>query len=159
MNLLLLSLELIRFIPLSAIMGYVAYLDYKTGEVPNKIWLYTIFGGSLTVAETLLLFSWALTAITLFSIIISCIIGLLTFWIGGGGADAKALITLGFSVPLFPMWGLWPFPFPLVVLLIGSATALPFILLQKNKGPVWSRKIRFLPYLFFGFILCMCVTV
>jgi Flp pilus assembly protein protease CpaA len=155
MNPLIYPLELIRFIPLCIVMGYAAYLDYKHGEVPNKIWLYTIIGASLTLTETLLLFSWALTAITIFSIGISLAIAFLTFGIGGGGADAKALITLGFSAPLFPLWGYWPLPFTIFVLLAGSAMALPFILLRKSKDSIWKRKIRFLPYLFIGLIVCV----
>jgi Flp pilus assembly protein protease CpaA len=155
MNPLIYPLELLRFLPLCAIMGYAAYLDYKTGEVPNKIWLYTIFGGTLTLIETLALFSWSLVIITLFSIGISGALGLSTFFIGGGGADAKALITLGFSAPLFPLWGFWPLPFTIFVLFAGSALALPFMLLKKSKDSVWKRKIRFLPYLFIGLIVCV----
>ena len=148
-------LELARFIPICIVMGYAALADYKTGEVPNKIWLSAIPGGLLTLLETFIFFSVGLLLLTLITIGICVGVGFLLYALGGGGADSKALMFMAISAPFLPLWGLYPLPLPLIAMLIGSVSALPFILFSKSKEPLWKRKIRFLPFLFIGLIVCV----
>jgi Flp pilus assembly protein protease CpaA len=149
-------IELIRFIPLLAVMGYAAFKDYKTGEVPNKIWFYAIIGGLLTALETILFFSVPLFTINLLVALGSIGFGFLLFLLGNGGADTKAIMTLGLSAPLMPFWSfLWPIPLPFLVMLIACILALPVMLAKKSDKPLMKRGIRFLPFLFVGLIVCV----
>lgn len=149
-------LELMRFIPLLAAMGYAAYLDYKTGEVPNSVWKYTIIGGTITALETALFFSLPLLLINLIVIAICIGLGFFMFKLGGGGADSKAFMMISISAPLFPLWSfLWPIPLPFVVLFIACIFALPPLILRKSKDPFWQRKIKFIPFMFVGLIFCV----
>jgi Flp pilus assembly protein protease CpaA len=152
-----LLLELTRFLPLSLVMLYAAFHDYRTGLVPNKIWLYAIVGGALTIIETALFYSVGLLVLSLVSIVASVAVGFLTFGLGGGGADAKALMTLGVSVPVFPLWSfLWPMPLPLAALLVASVVTLVYAVVKpKRDVPFVKRKIRFLPFLFIGLMVCV----
>jgi len=154
MNTLTLMLELVRFIPLLFVIGYAAYSDYKTGEVPNKVWLYTIIGGLLTALETAIFFSIPLLLFNLLVIGFCVGIGFLMFHLGGGGADSKAFMTIGISAPLFPLWSfLWPIPLPFVVMFIAAILAVPALINQKSSVPIWQRKLRFLPFVFIGLIM------
>jgi len=150
-----LTLELARFIGICCVMGYAAYSDHKTGEVPNKLWLYVLFGVSLTILETILYFNMAIFIYEILIMGACLLVGFLSFGIGAGGADAKAIMTIGFSAPLFPIWGYFPMPLPLFALFIGSTLAIPFIIFKKSKEPLNKRKIRFLPFLFFGLLICV----
>lgn len=150
------ALELTRFFPLLIIFGYAAYKDHKTGEVPNKIWLYAIIGGTITTIETYILFSAILAFLTVMIISASVVIGFLAFLLGGGGADSKAFMTLGLSAPFVPLWSLiWPIPLPFLAMLIACILALPILLLKKSDEPFRKRKIRFLPFMFVGLIVCV----
>lgn len=152
-----LLLELMRFVPLIAVMAYAAILDYKTGEVPNKIWRYTIIGGAITALETIIYFSLPLLLLNLIVIAISVALGFLMFKLGGGGADSKAFMMIAISAPLFPYWSfLWPIPLPFVVLFVACIFALPPLILRKeSKDTFWQRKIKFIPYMFIGLIFCV----
>jgi Flp pilus assembly protein protease CpaA len=152
------AIDLIRFIPLLIVFGYAAYKDYKTGEVPNKIWLYSIIGATLTLVQTALFFSIPLFFITTV-VMLSCVgLGFLFFLLGAGGADAKALMTLGLSAPLLPLWSfLWPIPTILLAMMIACIAALPFLITQETKESFWKRKIRFLPFIFIGLIVSVII--
>jgi hypothetical protein len=152
------ALELLRFIPLCIVMGYAAFSDWKTGEVSNKVWWYALVGGLFTALETAVFFSVGLLIITVSYIIASIVVGFVSFGFGGGGADSKALMTIGVSAPLFPLWSMfWPFPLPFMVLLFACALALPYMVLKKSKAPIWKRKLRFLPFMFIGLIVCVII--
>ena len=154
MNIFTWALELTRFIPLISVMGYAAWKDYKTGSVPNKIWLYSIFGGILTVIQLIYLFSLPFLAINLVFMLGAVGFAFLIFIVGSGGADSKALITLGVSAPLVPIWSiLWPMPLPFLTFFIGSVLCLPLLLTKKSSEPFWKRSIRFLPFMFIGLII------
>jgi len=169
MNALVLILELIRFIPLLAVIGYAAYYDLtkvtfetdqksgesiKVGNIPNKLWRYAIIGGSLTALETLLFFSIPLLVINVIFICASIGFGFFTYLLGGGGADSKAFMTIGVSAPLVPLWSfLWPVPTAFLAFMIGSVIALPFLILRKTKISFWKRPIRFLPFIFIGLLI------
>jgi preflagellin peptidase FlaK len=157
LNLLFLTLELIRFIPLAVVMGYAALKDWRFGEVPNKVWLYAIFGGIVTVLETVLFFSWGLLLLNSIYIGFAVLQAFLLLFIGGwGGADTKALITMGVSAPIVPAWGiLYPFPLPLLALVLGCAVALPYGVFKKSDVSVLKRKVKFLPFLFIGLLIVM----
>ena len=154
----MLTLDLARFVPLIMVMGYAAFSDYKTGQVSNKVWWYTIIGGLLTALETAFFFSIGLLAVTLLAMAGSIILGFLIFSIGGGGADSKALMTLGVSVPLVPLWSfIWPFPLPFLAMFIASAITLPYMIAKKSEVPIWKRKVKFLPFIFIGLIICVII--
>jgi Flp pilus assembly protein protease CpaA len=147
-------LELIRFIPLLFVIGYAAYSDYRTGEVTNKVWLYSIVGGFITVFETVYFFSVPLLLINLIVIGVSVGLGFLMFHLGGGGADSKAFMTIGISAPLVPLWSfLWPIPLPFLVMFIACVLALPIMFAKKSDKPLMKRGIRFLPFMFIGLLV------
>lgn len=151
-------IDLTRFLPLLIVMGYAAFKDYKTGEVPNKIWLYAIVGAILTLAQTALFFSIPLFFITSMVMLSSVGLGFLLFILGAGGADAKAIMTIGLSTPLLPLWSfLWPVPTPLLAMMIACIAALPFLMVRKTKESFWKRKIRFLPFMYIGLIVCVII--
>lgn len=152
-----LLLELTRFIPLTLVMLYAAFQDYRTGLVSNKIWLYSFIGGALTLVETAMFYSVGLFILSLISVVASFAVAFLTFGIGGGGADAKALMTLGVCAPVFPLWSLlWPMPLPLASLLVASAVTLIYAAVKpKREISFMKRKIRFLPFLFIGLLMCV----
>ena len=106
-----------------------AIFDLRTREVPDKVWLvYGPVGLILTiyrlwVEPTLLLFTAASVSL---SILVA--FGLVFFGLSGG-ADAKALICLGITLPLPPgivnpiLGFAYPF-FPIVVLVTGYVVSL-----------------------------------
>jgi Flp pilus assembly protein protease CpaA len=141
----LLLLDIARFAPLIAIMGYAAYQDHKTGEVPNKVWLYAIPGALLTTIETLL--EPQLVFATLLSIAVTITIALVMFYVGGsGGADTKAYLTLAVSAPLTLPY-LAPILFlPLVTIIIAGITAGIYGVVKGKK------EVRYIPFIFIGLI-------
>lgn len=163
----ILPLEIIRFIPLIFVLGYAAYKDWrniqvedgeKVGVVPNKTWLYSIIGGALTLTETLIVHNSSFLYLELISVAITFGFAFLTNMLGGGGADSKAYLTLGVSAPLFPVWSnLFPLPLPIVVIAISSLIAIPFGFFMKSNKPLLKRKIRFLPFIFIGLLVCLII--
>lgn len=144
-------LESVRFTLVCLVMGYAAFSDYKTGEVSNKLWLSGAIGFSLSLLELLIYSNTALQIYLISIMIISIAFGFATFLIGGGGADAKAIMFLGVSAPLVPFWSIfYPLPLSLLALLFASALALPFMIFKKSNIPIWKRKLRFLPFMFVG---------
>jgi preflagellin peptidase FlaK len=98
--------------------------DLRTREVDDKVWLvYGSIGAALT-AFHLILDSSALI-VTAISIAVATILALAIFYFGlFGGADAKAIICLGLTLPLAPrsfqsLLG-YPHPFfPVTVMITG----------------------------------------
>lgn len=98
--------------------------DLRKREVSDKVWLlYGPIGVALTTARTLLEPSEMF--LTILSIGITTGVSLGLFYFGlFGGADAKAMICLGLSIPLFPtsyvplIGYLHPF-FPIMVVVSG----------------------------------------
>jgi preflagellin peptidase FlaK len=158
----MIPLDLARFIPLCLIIGYAAYSDWKTKEVTNKLWLYAIPGLSLTIIETMFFLNSSFLILELLSIGFTIIIGYLFFalkqW---GGADAKALMTIGLSAPLFPTWGILynsPIPlnmFPFITLSIASTLTIIYTILTKSNIPLKQRKIKFMPFMLAGIIIAV----
>ena len=103
--------------------------DFKTREVPDKVWLaYGPIGLALTVYRTYVDPSVLLFTAVSIGLSILVAFGLVLFGLSGG-ADAKALICLGITLPLppgivHPILGFaYPF-FPIVVLVTGYLVSL-----------------------------------
>ena len=138
-------IDTIRILPLAAIFFYAAIQDYKTGEVTNKIWLYTLIGAPIALAEYTLLAPNMLPLVAA-SAAACTIIALALFRMrnGWGGADAKALITLALCYPLGPAYLAWLPLYPMLIFGVSSAIAVIAMILRKKQ------QIRFLPYVFIG---------
>ena len=134
-----------RVIISAAFLLYASWSDYKTREVTNRVWaFYAPIGLSLALVE-LLLFNFG--QLWLFGLSVGLTVGfsLLLFYTGGfGGADSKALMCIGFTLPFFPsilftpilLGGLSPLSqtlFPITILsnavLVAAASAV-FLLLR-----------------------------
>jgi preflagellin peptidase FlaK len=157
-------LDIAKFVPLCVLMAYAALSDWKTKEVPNKLWLYVILGITLTIMDTVFFLNTHQIITQISSIIFALVFALTTFYIGGwGGADAKALITIGLSIPLFPSWSPLrnlppPFSmFPFIVIFSGSILAVAYALLSKSDAPIKKRKIKFIPFMFIALIICVII--
>ena len=146
---LLIWFDLFRLLSLFVVIGYAALLDYKTSEVPNKIWIYAPTGLCLTLIEICYIPSLLIPA--LISLVFTIPIAFLLFYIGGfGGADAKALITIAVSFPLSPLLFQGSmFLYPINVLLFSSMLAL-FVGLAKHK-----KMIQFLPFMTIGMVIAI----
>ena len=156
------ALDIARIIPLIIVMSYAAFSDWKTKEVPNKVWLYAIIGSALTITETIFFLNTHQIITALSSISFAIIFSLVTFYIGGwGGADAKAIITIGLSLPLFPSWSPLrnaPLPFslfPFIVIFIGSVLTVAYTFHSKTNVPMKQRKIKFIPFILAALIICV----
>lgn len=106
-----------------------AFFDMKTREVPDKVWAaYAPIGLALTIFRTFL--DPSLLILTLSSIAISFLLGFgLTFFGLSGGADAKAIMCLGLTLPLPPdisntVLGFFHPFFPIVVLITAYVCSL-----------------------------------
>jgi preflagellin peptidase FlaK len=129
---------------------YASWRDYKTREVSNRVWIvYAPIAIALSLAELLI---YNPSKLTLFGISVGFTFGLalLLVYSGAfGGADSKALICIGFALPLapaallLPIFGQSPISqliFPLTIfsnaVLFAAATGL-YILI---RNVVWHRK-------------------
>ncbi len=98
--------------------------DLKKREVDDKVWIaYAVVGGGLTVAR--LLIDSSMLLLVLGSIGVAVVFSFALFYFGMfGGADAKAVMCLGLTVPLNPvgydslLGYVHPF-FPVNVVLLG----------------------------------------
>jgi preflagellin peptidase FlaK len=87
-------------------LSYASWSDYKTREVSNKVWVIlgplalalTAFQFSIYSSQPLqLLISYAL------SFAITSVLAIAIFYAGGfGGADAKALMCIALTLPVYP---------------------------------------------------------
>jgi Flp pilus assembly protein protease CpaA len=150
-----LYLEIVRFSLLGLALFYAAYCDYKLGEVSNKLFLYAVVGGLLTIVQVILFGNWSLFLLDLFIAMVTIGVAVGAFFIGGcGGADAKALIMLGVSAPLTPLWSSVWLPLPLVVVVIAGFSALIYVLVKGKKGVSFHKQeVRYLPFILVGFVI------
>jgi hypothetical protein len=128
-----------------AILAFAALCDFKTREVPDKVWLvYGPIGAVLTVYRV-----WvepSLLILTAASIGISILAAFGLVFLGlTGGADGKAIICLGLTLPLppqtfTPVLGYFHPFFPIVVVVTGyvASVSVAFWMLAKNLA-VWTR--------------------
>jgi uncharacterized membrane protein len=176
--------DLVRIAPLAIILLIAARQDHKTGEVRNKLWLYFIIGGLLS-AINYTVFYPELAPLAVTSVSIAVAISLILFYVGGwAGADGKALITIGCSVPLTPaIFGQVTLT-PLIVLWVSFAAATLYSLAKyHNNKPaayyeelarirreqpnisVWKASflarskldVRLMPAIFLGFIVACLI--
>ncbi|MFQ5712155.1 MAG: A24 family peptidase C-terminal domain-containing protein [Candidatus Geothermarchaeales archaeon] len=92
-------------VALSLILFAIAsHQDWEKREIEDKIWLTQgLGGGSITAVELIYLSDVSLYQVTLFSLILSLTLGFVLYHIGFvGGADAKAIWTLGLTFPYYP---------------------------------------------------------
>jgi len=149
------------------LLTVAAIFDLRTREVPDKVWLlYGPVGVTLTIYRI-----WVEPALSLFtaaSISLSILVAFgLVFFGLSGGADAKALICLGITLPLppgivTPIFG-FAFPFfPIVVLVTGYIVSLSVavwmlgrnlvVLTRQGSGmfkglerePIWKKILAFI---------------
>lgn len=155
----MLALDLARFIPLIIVIAYAACSDKSTKNVPNKLWLYAIYGFSLTIIESALYLNNVTIQYEAVSITITFAIALTLFFLKAwGGADAKALMTIAVSAPLFPSWSiLSKVPllnfFPIVVFYLACIATMVYSITHKTKEPIKKQKVQFLPFLLAGLIV------
>ena len=124
----------------AGMLVFASYLDMKKREVPDKVWL--IFGGIGVILQVYEIMSGETNPFQLaISIILATAIGMGLYFFGFyGGADGKALITVGVLVPVFaPNIGLYSIA-PLIVLTNGVLLSilLPICILIYN----FSRLLR-----------------
>jgi len=113
----------IQFIFTLTILTYTSISDWKKREVPNQIWIFTY-----PIACLITLIGKITELITLHtiltSLLFSTILGLTLFFAGlYGGADVKALLFIGLSLPLNP-FNLTPTTLPFVFTVFCNATLL-----------------------------------
>lgn len=143
-------LWLLRLIGLLIVLVYASLSDYKTGIVTNKIWLYTPVGFALLLLDLYLHPHVAVYALAVAGT--AAIVGFILFFAAQGkigGADSKALICIGLSLPLSPHMLIVPvFGFVVAALLVGVV-----YILQRGK----KQTARLIPYLTVGVILTCTV--
>jgi prepilin signal peptidase PulO-like enzyme (type II secretory pathway) len=148
-------------------LSLAAIFDFRTREVPDKIWLaYGPIGLILTTYRISV--EPALSLFTAESVSLSILIAFgLVFFGLSGGADAKALICLGITLPLppgivTPILGFaYPF-FPIVVFVTGyviSFSVVVWILVRNlvaltrhgsgmfeglEREPMWKKVLAFI---------------
>ena len=152
------AIDLARYIPLIAVVSYAAYSDYKTKHASNKIWLYAIYGLTITIIESALYLNYIAIELEVGTVLAAFAIAYGLFELKAwGGADAKALMTIAVSAPLFPSWFILPHApiFPIGVFYIACVATLVYSIAHKSSVPLRQRKIQFLPFILIGLIVCV----
>jgi Flp pilus assembly protein protease CpaA len=141
-------IDVFRIIPVFVVLAVAGYLDHKTGEVPNKVWLYGIVGFIIMLTETAIYASNMFPFIfTSMAICFGIAYALFRFRYGWGGADAKCLMMLAMCIPVAPAYQAWLPLYPMLIFGVASMIALVMMTIKKQ------RTIRFLPYTFFALII------
>lgn len=85
------------------ILVYASYLDIKSREVDDKPWVvFSLIGVSFMVYEFMISGTVSDWFLVLFSIGITAPLAFILYYMGFyGGADAKALVTLSFILPVY----------------------------------------------------------
>jgi len=148
-------LQTIQVVDLAAIIvtvfffGLGSYFDLRTREVDDKVWLaYGPIGSALTAVR--IFAEPSLLLVTLVSIAITTVISLALFYFGlFGGADSKAIICLGLTLPLpptsfQPALGYVHPVFPIVVVVTGfiCSAAIAVWYGLKNLATCFARRER-----------------
>jgi len=105
-------LEAARIIVISATMVYASYRDWVAREVDDEVWfLGGGVGAALTMLDLAISWSMAKLLLTLISIGVAGGTAFAFYYFGlYGGADAKAVIVISISLPLYrPVIGFHPF--------------------------------------------------
>ena len=142
--------DLIRFAPVIAILVFAAYKDYRYGEVPNRYWLYTPIGLSLTATEFIIYPQYQILAASSMAIGVICAFAF--YAVGGfGGADTKALILISTATPLTPLAGQLVSVLPVFTLMFAALMGAVYIAFRN------TQKIRFIPAILIAYILSMLI--
>jgi len=129
--------------------GVGSYFDLKTREVDDRVWLmYGPIGLTLTVVR--LLVDPSTLFLTLVSIVITTVVSFGLFYFGlFGGADCKAIICLGLTMPLppssfQPVLGYLHPVFPVVVVVTGfiCSAAIAVWYALRNLATYFARRER-----------------
>jgi hypothetical protein len=92
----------VPFVFVLGVLGYVAVLDVKTRTVSNRIWMFAYPVGSIMTLAGVV-FGLVGVSVVLVSLLVGLFLGLGLFCSGFyGGADAKALIFIGLTLPSVP---------------------------------------------------------
>ena len=150
-------LDLARIIPLAVVVGYAAYKDIKYGEVSNKVWLYTPIGFALTLLSCFL--NPQTFVLSLISIGATTLIAFTIFYLNGwGGADAKAFLMIGASLPITPFLQLnLVFMYPLNVIWVCAVTSFIVNFIRKRGKISKQDNTRFLPYVLLAMVLAIAI--
>lgn len=99
----MMSLDIVRIIVISAGMVYASYRDWVSREVEDIVWIVCgIVGGALTIIDLLMWWSINLFILYAFSIILASGLAFAFYYFGlYGGADAKAIVVISISLPLY----------------------------------------------------------
>jgi Flp pilus assembly protein protease CpaA len=94
--------EQISYVFALTVLSYASICDLKTREVSNKLWMIVWPAGFTLSALNIILGDLTVSTLAL-SAGISTILGIATAYFGlFGGADMKALIFIGLTVPAYP---------------------------------------------------------
>jgi Flp pilus assembly protein protease CpaA len=133
-------------------LGYASWSDWRSGVVVNRLWVLCFpVGLGLSLVECIVfggVFVW-----WLIGVLVSVGFGLSLFFVRFGGADCKALMTLGVLFPLFPLSNILGFVF--VVLMFAGFCVVPGFLFDLYKSGVVFDRVRFVPFLFLGFLVAL----
>ena len=141
--------DLCRFIPVVFVLVFAAVQDFKTGEVPNRFWLYIPVGLGLTVIE--LVFFPSLTVLSIESMGIAVVCAFVFFMFRGwGGADVKATVTIAVSTPLTPLVSHLVTLLPVFALLFAALGGILIITVLNLRK---DAEIKFIPLLLVGYVL------
>lgn len=155
--------NLMRILIVFAVLGYASYKDIRNRRVENDAWLLLGAIGVIllgidskeSLAASLV---WCIP-----SFAIAFIFGELLFCAGSGGADSKAIWSIGLITPFYPViMGTLPFfanplsnIFIVPVLLYSFlATGIYMCILRITKMKR-RKSIPFIPFLFMGFIIAV----
>jgi len=130
-----------------AFLSYASWSDLKTREVSNMVWVFFAPIGLALSLVWLLLFNFSMNALYLFgiSVGITSVLAVLLFYAGAyGGADAKALICLSFTLPFYPsdfiQFGFAPYIFPLSVFSNGVILAALSVVYAVLRNVIWRQR-------------------
>ena len=136
----MLDIGYINLLLIAAVLVLASYQDLKTREIDDRIWLYAApVGAVLTVVEYFTTPGYPLL-LALFSVGLTVALAFGIFYAGlYGGADAKALIFIAVTMPvyLFASTTLSPF-YPLTILGNGLALSLLLIPTLLVVNLVWK---------------------
>ncbi|MFA5365451.1 MAG: prepilin peptidase [Candidatus Bathyarchaeia archaeon] len=114
------SLAVVSAVVVLACFGFAGWQDFKTRLVSNWVWLVLcVFGVPLALANYVLMGALVVYVV---NASVAVLLGFAMFFLFGrffGGADAKALMALGLTVPLLvPFVVLAAFPVMLIYCLV-----------------------------------------
>jgi preflagellin peptidase FlaK len=127
-------------------LGIASFLDIRTREVPNKLWIIFLPFSTLVTALSIIE-DFTQVTLVVTSIAVTSGIALLIFYLGlYGGADAKALITLSIAHPIASILPLQTPMLPLTTLtnsLLLMLLSTPIALIKNVHWKTTTRQSLF----------------